>query len=134
MTVRLDFFGPNARLHHVGMAVHSIEDAVPGLDSTEDPEQRVRVAFAELSGLPIELIEPAAENSPIDASLQKGNRLLHICLEVPSLPDALNHCSNHGFRKISREVSAVAFDMRRIVWVFSNVFGLVELLESESPR
>ena len=94
----------------------------------------MRVAFAELSGLPIELIEPVAENSPIDASLQKGNRLLHICLEVPSLQDALNHCSNHGFRKISREVSAVAFDMRRIVWVFSNVFGLVELLESESSR
>jgi methylmalonyl-CoA/ethylmalonyl-CoA epimerase len=128
---QLQFFGPSAKLHHVGIAVHSIETAIPGLESVEDPKQQVRVAFADLAGLTIELIEPASENSPIDQSLKKGIKLLHICIEVPSLDAALKICAKNGFRKISSVQPAVAFDMRKIVWVFNTVFGLVELLEAD---
>jgi methylmalonyl-CoA/ethylmalonyl-CoA epimerase len=132
MLRQLQFFGPTARLHHVGMAVRSIEDAIPGLLSVEDPIQGVRVAFADLAGLTIELIEPASEKSPIDQSLKKGIRLLHLCVEVASLEDALEYCRKHGFRKISMPQPAVAFDMRRIVWVFNTAFGLVELVEAKA--
>lgn len=130
MQKHLQFFGPDARLHHVGIAVRSINEAVPGLNSVEDPIQGVRVAFADLAGLTIELIEPASENSPIDQSLTKGIKLLHICIEVPSLETAIDECQKHGFRKISTAQPAIAFDMRRIVWVFSTMFGLVELVEA----
>lgn len=130
MLKQLQYFGPSARLHHVGMAVRSIEDAVPGLEPVEDPIQRVRVAFVDLAGLTIELIEPASDKSPIDQSLRKGIRLLHLCIEVPSLDVALKLCTAHGFRKISSEQPAVAFNMRKIVWVFNTVFGLVELVEA----
>jgi catechol 2,3-dioxygenase-like lactoylglutathione lyase family enzyme len=132
MPVKLEFFGPSARLHHVGMAVRSIEDAVPGLQSIEDPIQSVHVAFADIAGLTIELIEPAGEHSPIDQSLKKGIKLLHLCIEVPSLELALEHCRKHGFRRISVPQPAVAFDMQRIVWVFNTTFGLVELLEAKA--
>jgi methylmalonyl-CoA/ethylmalonyl-CoA epimerase len=128
---QLQFFGPSAKLHHIGIAVHSIENAIPGLESVEDPVQQVRVAFADLAGLTIELIEPASENSPIDQSLKKGIKLLHICIEVPSLDAALKVCAKNGFRKISSVQPAVAFDMRQIVWVFNPEFGLVELLEAD---
>ena len=131
MTVNLDFFGPDSRLHHIGLAVRSIEEAVPGVAAVEDPIQRVSVGFVRFSGLPIELIEPAGDRSPIEESLKKGTRLVHICLEVPSLEVALEHCARHGFRKISTAAPAVAFDMRRIVWVFSGIFGLVELVEMQ---
>jgi methylmalonyl-CoA/ethylmalonyl-CoA epimerase len=129
MLTQLEFFGPSARLHHVGIAVRSIDEAIAGLQSIEDPIQGVRVAFADLAGLTIELIEPASEKSPIDQSLKKGIKLLHLCIAVPSLEVALDHCRKHGFRKISSAQPAVAFDMREIVWVFSTVFGLVELVE-----
>ena len=131
MLSQLQFFGPNAKLHHVGLAVHSIEDAVPGLEATEDRIQGVRVAFADLAGLTIELIEPASEKSPIDLSLKKGIKLLHLCIEVPSLEDALEVCRRHGFRRISMPQPAAAFEMRRIVWVFNNAFGLFELVETK---
>ena len=130
MTSKLDFFGPKARFHHVGMGVHSIEEAVAGLETMEDPIQRVTIGFVDLSGLTVELIEPNSEESPIDASLKKGTKLLHVCIEVPSIEDALEHCKKHGFRRISEEAPANAFEGRRIVWVFSTKFGLVELLEA----
>ena len=130
MTVDLDFFGPDAKLHHVGIAVRSIKEAVSGLEMIEDKIQGVTVGFVRLSGLTLELIEPASEKSPIDASLAKGTKLLHICIEVPSLKIALEHCTKHGFRKISKEEPAAAFNMRKIVYVFSTIFGLVELVES----
>jgi len=132
MLKQLQFFGPAARLHHIGIAVRSIEHAIPGLDSVEDPLQQVRVAFADFAGLTIELIEPASEESPIDQSLKKGIKLLHVCIEVPSLDTALKFCAKNGFRKISSVQPAVAFDMRKIVWVFNAVFGLVELLEAKA--
>jgi methylmalonyl-CoA/ethylmalonyl-CoA epimerase len=132
MLKQLQFFGPSARLHHVGIAVHSIKRAVPNLQSVEDPMQHVRVAFADLAGLTIELIEPASEKSPIDQSLKKGTKLLHICIEVPSLDAALKISTENGFRKISSVQPAVAFDMRKIVWVFHTIFGLVELLEAKA--
>jgi methylmalonyl-CoA/ethylmalonyl-CoA epimerase len=132
MLKQLQFFGPSAKLHHVGIAVHSIEHALPGLLSVEDPIQQVRVAFADFAGLTIELIEPASEKSPIVQSLKKGIKLLHICIEVPSLEAALKICAENGFRKSSSVQPAVAFDMRKIVWVFNAVFGLVELLEAKA--
>src|SRR5262249_10952079 len=132
MLKQLQFFGPSAKLHHVGIAVRSIEDAVPGLQQVEDPIQKVRVAFADFAGLTIELIEPASEKSPVDQSLKNGVKLLHICIEVPSLDGALKICAQNGFRKISPVQPATAFDMRKIVWVFNTVFGLVELVEAKA--
>ena len=130
MTGNLEYFGPGARFHHVGLAVSSIDATVPGLEKTEDPVQRVRVAFADFSGLAVELIEPACADSPVDASLKKGVKLLHVCIEVPSLESALEHGRRHGFRRISAPAPAAAFQMRGIVWVFHGAFGLVELLEA----
>ena len=36
MTVDLDFFGPDAKLHHVGIAVRSIKEAVSGLEMSQN--------------------------------------------------------------------------------------------------
>lgn len=130
MIANVEFFGPGARFHHVGMAVSSIDTTVPGLLKTEDPVQRVRVAFVNFAGLVVELIEPAGADSPVDASLKRGVKLLHICLEVPSLELALDHGRRRGFRTIFAAAPAAAFQMRGIVWVFHNDFGLVELLEA----
>ena len=131
MNADLDFFGPHACFHHIGMAVRSIEEAVPGLTVVTDPVQRVSIGFVEFSGLTVELIEPASENSPIDESLEKGNKILHVCIEVPSITNALDECKLHGFRRISEAVPATVFENRKIVWVFSPIFGLVELLEAK---
>ena len=126
----IELFGEGARFHHVGMAVESIERASPGTEGVTDPIQRVTVAFVELNGVCVELIEPAGEKSPIHRSLEKGTKLVHICYEVPDLEQALECAREHGLRQLGRPVPAVAFDERRIAWVFGPDLGLFELLET----
>lgn len=126
----LDLFGAGAAFHHVGLVVASIDVAHPGLLKTRDPIQRVVVAFADLNGIMVELIKPAAEDSPVSAILAKGHRLAHLCFLVPDLELAANHAWRHGARPISTPASAMAFDGRRILWIFHPRFGLFELLES----
>lgn len=129
----IEAFGPDARLHHVGAVVPSIADQGLDLEPIHDPLQRVRVAFVDLAGTTIELVEPASDDSPIRRSLEKGGKLLHLCFEVPELDAALGSAAVHGFRALGPAQPAVAFGGRRIAWCFSPVFGLVELLEREAP-
>lgn len=122
-------FGADARLHHIGVAVGSIKEVNPELESVHDPIQRVRVAFFRMHDLTIELIEPAGENSPVEGSLAKGVKLLHTCFEVDRLEVAIASGRAAGFQPIRPPTPATAFGGRRIAWVYSRVLGLVELLE-----
>lgn len=129
----IEAFGAGARLHHVGVVVARIADHELGamVEAIHDPLQRVRVAFVSLAGTTIELVEPAADDSPVMSSLRKGSKLLHLCFEVPDLERALAESRDHGFHALGPPQPAVAFGGRRIAWCFSPVFGLVELLEAE---
>jgi methylmalonyl-CoA/ethylmalonyl-CoA epimerase len=124
------FFGPNARLHHVGVAVKSVTEAGSVEQSWVDPTQGVEVAFIKVHGLTIELVAPATEHSPVDESLKAGIKLVHLCFEVPCLNDALEHSRKSGFHRVRPVTEAVAFGGRRITWVYHPTFGLCELLEA----
>ena len=127
--LNMDFFGPGARFHHAGIVVKSIEEAFLNVEKTNDPIQKVSVAFFSLNGLNIELIEPADENSPVNDSLKKGMKLLHLCYSVPDLKKALAKARKHGLHKVSSPSPAAAFDNKNIIWVYSNTYGLFELIE-----
>ena len=126
------FFGDGARFHHIGLAVSSICELCPDCEIVSEQTQKVSLAFIKVSGVTIELLEPLDEKSPIARSLREGVKLLHLCYEVPDLESALERCCAEGFHRISKPVPTTALDNRRIVWVFSKHYGLVELLESES--
>jgi methylmalonyl-CoA/ethylmalonyl-CoA epimerase len=127
----LNAFGDEAAFDHVGVAVPSIREAVEGdLRVVSDGRQKVSVAFVELNGLRVELIEPHDEDSPVASSLESGRQLVHICYRVPDLDAAIRRGREHGFHRIGSPTPAVAFSGRRIAWVFSRTYGLVELLEA----
>ena len=74
---------------HIGIAVHSIEEArifyeSLGLTVTEIedvPQEKVRVAMIPCGATRIELLEPTADTSPIASFLEKrGPGIHHICL------------------------------------------------------
>jgi methylmalonyl-CoA/ethylmalonyl-CoA epimerase len=110
--------------------VQRIDDHDSALEVVFDPIQRVRVAFVDLAGTTIELIEPVGDDSPVRLSLEKGTKLVHLCFEVPGLEAALTAAAGHGFHVLGAPAPAVAFAGRRIAWCFSKTFGLVELLEA----
>ena len=129
----LNAFGDGAKLHHVGLGVASIEKLTQDAVTWDDPIQKVRVAFVELNGARIELVEPLGEGSPVNRSIREGVKLLHLCYEVPDLEVAVQRSQAFGFRRIQKPAPAVAFENRRIAWVFSFDYGLVELLEGHPP-
>jgi len=124
-----NFFGDGAKLHHLGIAVRSIEEVSPSSETITDPIQKVTVAFVRVNGITFELIEPCGDHSPITRSLENGVKLLHVCYSVPDLEMVIKACRKHGFHCIERPVPAVAFDDRKIAWVYSSQYGLFELLE-----
>ncbi len=124
-----NFFGENAAFEHAGIAVRSIHDTAQGLEITEDPIQKVRVAFLNINNCRVELIEPITEKSPIKNILDKGQSLYHLCFKVPDIKKALESARKHGFHCIAKPVPAKAFNNNKIAWVFSKVYGLFELIE-----
>ena len=127
--MNIEPFGPQATLHHVGLVVSSIDEVSPESEVFLDPIQKVKVSFISLQGVPVELISPHGEDSPVLQSLRKGTKLVHLCYEVDDLEKTIEECARHGFRCITKPVSAVAFGNRRIAWLFHRFFGLFELLE-----
>jgi hypothetical protein len=126
---RIDIFGKAAVFDHIGVAVQSIGDTLGGRAGiVSEKTQRVLVAFISMNGIRVELIEPFGKSSPVALGLKKGQRLVHICFRVPDLDIAVKKGRENGFHCISKPVSASAFKGRKIIWLFSRVYGLVELV------
>jgi len=133
---------PPGKLHHIGYIVASITDSVQGfIDSLHatwdekifhDPNQVVRVTFLSLqssAGPLFELVEPAGEKSPVIPFLKKGGGLHHLCYEVDNLEQSLAFSRSKGGIITRPPMPAVAFDGRRIAWVYTKSKLLVEYLE-----
>jgi methylmalonyl-CoA/ethylmalonyl-CoA epimerase len=134
--------GSPLRIHHVGYVVASIAEAMPGFVRSlqsewdgrviEDPLQKVKVAFltTRLEDAQVELVEPAATDSPVLRFLaEKGGGLHHVCYEVADLEGQLIEMRSRGAVIAKRPKPAVAFNGRRIAWVVTAEKLLVELLE-----
>jgi methylmalonyl-CoA/ethylmalonyl-CoA epimerase len=133
------------KLRHVGVAVPSLDPATDTLATLfgyrvisgpfDDPIQKVSVNFLTQSDndvAEIELIAPLGQDSPITAMLAKsGGGAYHLCFETSNIEQALVHAKNNGCIVISGPVPAVAFNGRRIAWIYTKSRQLFELVEAE---
>lgn len=128
--------------HHVGVAVKDLKaavaqfqaafGAVPESEVIHDEIQQVRLQFIKIGGLRIELLEPAADSSPLDALIKRGIAIYQTCHEVDDLDATLDHLKACGAKVLSPPKPAIAFGHRRVAFVICQ--GLVvELLEAEHP-
>ena len=128
---QINFFGKNAKFHHVGIAVHKINSDLAD-KKIAVPLEHVSVVFVTVHGCPIEIIESLDEFSPIKGLLTKNTKLYHLCFQVPDLIQAVQTAHQKGFRALSKPSKASAFGGRRIIWIYSPEYGLFELLENKS--
>ena len=99
-------------IHHIGIAVESLAEAVPVfellLDSRPDAveeveDQKVRVAVFHVGKSRIELLEAVSPDSPIARFIDKsGPGIHHVALTVNDLKGALDKLDQHGLRLIDR--------------------------------
>jgi len=137
--------GLDFKLLHVGVAVPALGPAAEALTDLfgykvvsgpfDDPIQRVTVLFlAKTDGdvAEIELIAPLGEDSPIQSMLAKsGGGAYHLCFETNELDGALDHAKKNGCIVVSAPVPAVAFEGRRIAWIYTRSRQLFELVEAK---
>jgi len=97
-----------ARVAHVGIAVPSIEAALPfyrdvlglepGRPETADGATIVPLALGDVQ---VELLEPRDPDGPVARFLAKrGPGIHHVCYRVPDLDRALERCRAAGYRLV----------------------------------
>jgi methylmalonyl-CoA/ethylmalonyl-CoA epimerase len=130
--------GSPLRIAHIGIAVESIDGALPfyrdvlGMPVVPiENADGARIAAVTAGEALIELLEPATPGSPIDKFIaRRGPGIHHVCFATPDLGDALERCRAAGVRLID-EVPRVGAEGKRIAFVHPSSTGgvLVELTE-----
>ena len=129
ITKSINIFKEDSKFHHIGLSVKSINAIFPNAKPIIDPVQKVKVAFIELEGTTIELLEPLNESSPIYNNLVKNFKLCHICFEVSNIDKAIENGTKAGFHILQKPVPAVALGNRKVCFLFHSEYHIVELLQ-----
>ncbi|MBQ7668298.1 MAG: VOC family protein [Clostridia bacterium] len=127
-------------IHHIGYLVKNIDKALTsfinlGFKSESkvyyDPIQKSNITFLSNGTYLIELVEPATEDA-ITFNLQKkiGNSPYHICYKCNDIENTFNELREKGFSPMSEIVNAVAFEGKRICFMFKKDIGIIELVEN----
>ena len=98
------------RIQHIGVAVRSLEAAIPFyrdvlglplLGVEEVPEQRIRAAVFRVGESTIEVIESTSPDGPVGKFLEKnGEGIHHLCFRVDDAAAALAAAKAKGARLI----------------------------------
>ena len=101
------------KIDHLGIAVHSIEEAKKlfqdtlGLEfegSETVAEQKVTTAFFPVGDSEVELLESTAPDGPIAKYLEKrGEGIQHIAFRVENIEEALAELKERGIRLIDEK-------------------------------
>ncbi|MGQ9599093.1 MAG: methylmalonyl-CoA epimerase [Anaerolineae bacterium] len=100
----------NAKIDHVGIVVHDIQEALKAYESALGlplkeivtvPDQKVQVAFLPVGESNVELVQPLSDDTGIAKFLtQRGEGVHHICFEVEDIEAALARLKAHQVRLI----------------------------------
>ena len=129
-------------IDHVGVAVRSIEKSVPRWQSVfgyrqatqvvTNTRQRVHVVFlAKQGSLPVKLIEPVDDESPIAAFTRQGGGLHHLCFRVPSVDAEVARLAAMGLRTLTPPQPGEAFENEPIAFVYVGDGLNVELIDTD---
>ena len=133
------------QIHHLGIAVESLEKAVPAFelllgrppDWTEEvKDQKVHVAVFRVGNSRIELLEATSDDSPIARFIGKrGPGIHHVTLAVENLEAKLDDLEQRGFRLIDRKPRPGAGGESIAFLHPSTMAGiLIELLEEHGSK
>lgn len=131
---------PIEELHHIGIAVESIEAALPrwtdgfGLElksCDEVPTEKVRVAVLMAGRTRIELLEPTSDDSPIAGFLKKrGPGIHHLAFQVGDCQKKIDVMAAAGAPMLNEVPNKGAHDCK-VAFVHPKHLGgvLAELVE-----
>ena len=126
------------RIHHVGVAVNDLEEAIELYARVFGAElahrasnEELNAAFLRAGGAEVELLEPRHEDSPVGKFLaRRGPGLHHIAVAVPDVEKAIADARAEGLELID-EQPRVGLHGTRIAFVHPKSVGgvLTEFVE-----
>lgn len=131
------------RIDHLGYLVKDMERTVSeflemGYQITkqiQDESRKVSLVFMEnvaSNGIVVELVQPTAPDSVVAKMLKRnGVSPYHICYLASSLEDAIKKLKQRHWVVTVPTAPAPAFEGRKVVFLYHNHGGLIELLEEE---
>jgi methylmalonyl-CoA epimerase len=128
-------------IDHVGIVVGSLDRAEAYYTATfglrpvngriVDPLQDVELQFLEDDGgTRLELIRPLSDDSPAARALKHGGGLNHICYRVENLESSVETLVANGAKVVREPLPAVAFDGRRVTFLYTRERELIEFVEA----
>ena len=129
-------------IHHVGVAVESISEALAFyrdqldlevVDSLELADRQLKVTFVKAANMLIELLEPTSADTPVARFLERrGPGMHHLCFGTPDIREHLRDLRDKGVELVDEEPRPGAHGDVAFLQP-SSAFGvLVELLQSHS--
>lgn len=132
-----------AKIDHIGIAVKSLENAVPLFSALLDrnvsgreevPAEKVKVALFGRGAGRIELLEATEADSPVGRFLERrGPGIHHLCLSVENLEEALARAREAGAQPLSPEIRTGAGG-RRVAFLHPRSASGVLLELAEGAR
>jgi acyl carrier protein len=95
-----------------------------------NPVQKVSYAFVELrEGVTVEVLG-LAEGSPIERHVNQGGGPYHFCYAVGNMEVSVARAESAGAKLLASPEADVAFDGRRVAFLFHEAQGVFELVEA----
>jgi methylmalonyl-CoA epimerase len=126
-------------VHHVGIAVQSIDEAMHfygdklGLsivDTVELPDRQLRVAFVKAANVLVELLEPTDPDTPVARFLERrGPGLHHLCFGTPDIREHLRDLKDKGVELIDETPRPGAHGEVAFLQPAAGLGVLIELLQ-----
>jgi len=126
-------------IHHVGIAVPSIHDAMHfygdklGLsivDTVEMPDRQLKVVFVQAANVLLELLEPTGIDSTVSRFIERrGPGLHHVCFGTPDIRAHLRDLRDKGVELVDEAPRPGAHGDVAFLQPSSALGVLIELLE-----
>jgi methylmalonyl-CoA epimerase len=126
-------------IHHVGIAVPSIDDAMHfygdklGLsivDTVEMPDRQLKVVFVQAANVLLELLEPTGIDSTVSRFIERrGPGLHHVCFGTPDVRAHLRDLRDKGVELIDETPHPGAHGDVAFLQPSAALGVLIELLE-----
>lgn len=130
------------RLHHIGLAVRSLEDSRRAFEAmgagafheSSDADRNLAFQFLSLGGgVIVELVAPLDASRPcaVTSMIKKQPCTpYHICLAAPDLEAELQRLKGLGFKQLGKVCASEIYGYEAAgVFLFSRGAGLVELVQ-----
>ena len=129
-------------IDHIGIVVKSLDEGIEnwktlfGYDQMTEvvtnSRQKVKVVFLEKEGsMPVKLIEPSDNTSPIYVFARRGGGLNHLCFKCRDLDKSLAELAAKGAKVLVPPQPGEAFENKKISFVYANQGLNIELIDTE---